>query len=63
MYLNILFLNVGNEMKKNVKLFKYIKKLQACIIATGVHPLINKIFSLYRTSKPISFKNIAEMIT
>tara|TARA_Y100000287_G_C13898350_1_gene199370 strand:- start:66 stop:257 length:192 start_codon:yes stop_codon:yes gene_type:complete len=63
MYLNILFLNVGNEMKKNVKLFKYAKKLQPCIIATGLDPLIDKIFPSCKTSKPISFKNIEEMIT
>ncbi len=63
MYLNILFLNVGNEMKKNIKLFKFIKKLQPGIISTGLLPLINKIFSLYITSKPMSFKNIEEDIT
>ena len=63
MYLYILFLLAGNEIKKNKKLFKCLKKLQPLWIITGWLPSINNMFSLQETSTPINFKNIDEMIT
>ena len=44
MYLYILIFFDGNEMKKNKKLCKCLKKLQPCIIDTGLLPSIINTF-------------------